>query len=314
MPSELILYHYDFSCYSEKVRLVLGLKELRWRSVEIPPVLPKPDYLPLTGGYRRAPALQIGADVFCDSKRIIEELERRFPQPSIYPGPDAALQRAMIAGLEYWTDSILTRNAINYISCVHAEAPRFTSDFLADRAALLGKPEPGLTHRHGAAAKNLAQLHPQLSWIGELLSDGRPYVWGDTLSLADCVMYHPLWVMDQLAGERVALIPELIRRWMDRIAACGHGQFIPLTAREAIAVAAAATPEPPLPSERLEGDPALGAMISVTPLDYGRENPSVGRLVSIDARRVALQYTHERTGAVTVHFPRFGYAVRSVSA
>ena len=80
MASELILHHYDFSSYSEKVRLVLGLKGLTWRSVEISPVLPKPDYMPLTGGYRRAPALQIGADVFCDSKRIIEELERRFPR------------------------------------------------------------------------------------------------------------------------------------------------------------------------------------------------------------------------------------------
>lgn len=58
MAAELILHHYDFSSYSEKVCLVLGLKELSWRSVDIPPVLPKPDYIPLTGGYRRAPALQ----------------------------------------------------------------------------------------------------------------------------------------------------------------------------------------------------------------------------------------------------------------
>jgi glutathione S-transferase len=268
--------------------------------------------MPLTGGYRRAPALQIGADVFCDSKRIIEELERRFPQPSIYPGPDVAAQRTFIAGLEYWTDSVFTRNAINYISCVHAEAARFTPEFLADRAALLGKPEPGLTHRRGAATKNLAQLHPQLSWISELLSDGRLYVWGETMSLADCVMYHPLWVMDQLASERVALIPERIRQWMDRVAARGHGRFTPMTALEAIAIAAAATPEQLLLSERLEGDPALGETVSVTPLDYGRDNPSIGTLVSIDVHRMALQHTTERTGPVIVHFPRFGYSVRPV--
>ena len=314
MTAELILHHYDFSCYSEKVRLVLGLKGLTWRSVAIPPVLPKPDYIPLTGGYRRAPALQIGADVFCDSKRITEELERRFPQPSLYPGPDAAARRAFIAGLEYWTDSVFTRNAINYISCVHPEAPRFTPEFLADRAALLGKPEPGLAHRRGAATKNLAQLRPQLSWISELLSDGRPYVWGESMSLADCVMYHPLWVMDQLASERVALIPERVRRWMDRIAAHGHGHLTPMSAREAIAVAAAANPEPPLPSETLEGDPVLGETVSITPVDYGRDNPSVGTLVSIDARRMALRHVHERTGPVTVHFPRFGYTVRPVAA
>jgi glutathione S-transferase len=313
MTTELILHHYDFSSYSEKVRLVLGLKGLTWRSVEISPVLPKPEYMPLTGGYRRAPALQIGADVFCDSKRIIEELERRFPQPSIYPGPDVAIQRSVIAGLEYWTDSVFTRNAINYISCVHAEAARFTPEFLADRAALLGKPEPGLTHRRAAAAKNLAQLHPQLSWISRLLSDGRPYVWGETMSLADCVMYHPLWVMDQLASERVAFIPDQIRQWMDRIAARGHGRFTSMTALEAITVAAAAHPEPPLSSEILEGDPTLGETVSITPIDYGRDNPSVGTLVFIDSQRMALQHVNERTGLVTVHFPRFGYSVRSVA-
>ena len=311
MAAELILHHYDFSNYSEKVRLVLGLKGLSWRSVDIPPVLPKPDYLPLTGGYRRAPALQIGADIFCDTKRIIEELERRFPEPSIYPGPDGAAQRALIAGLEYWTDSVFTRNAINYTSCLHANAPRFTPEFLADRAALLHKPEPGLAHRRAAATKNLAQLRPQLSWIRELFSDGRPYVWGETMSVADCVIYHPLWVMDQLAGERVALIPQPIRQWMDRIAARGHGTFTPMSASDAIAVAAATTPAPPLPSESLEGDPALGATVAITPIDYGRDNPSIGTLVSIDARRMALQHHYERTGLVTVHFPRFGYTVRA---
>src|SRR5260370_6575883 len=85
---ELILHHYDFSSFSEKVRLVLGMKGIEWRSVSIPSTLPKPDYMPLTGGYRRAPALQIGADIYCDSVRIIAELEERFPEPSIYRWPD----------------------------------------------------------------------------------------------------------------------------------------------------------------------------------------------------------------------------------
>ena len=312
MTSELILHHYDFSNYSEKVRLVLGLKGLTWRSVEIPPTLPKPDYIPLTGGYRRAPALQIGADVFCDTTRIIEELERRFPQPSIYPGPDTAAQRAFIAGLERWTDSILTRNTINYISCQHADADRFTPEFLADRAALLGKPEPGLAHRKAAAYKNLTQLRPQLRWIGDMLSDERPYVCGAAMSLADCVIYHPLWVMDQLSGQRADVIPNQIRHWMDRIAGRGHGIFTPLTALEALDVAAAANPQPPLPSETLQGDPSLGETVSITPIDYGRANPSIGTLISIDAQRMALQHSSERTGQVTVHFPRFGYQVREV--
>lgn len=61
------------------------------------------------------------------------------------------------------------------------------------------------------------------------------------------------------------------------------------------------------------GAHGIGETVSITPVDYGRDNPSIGTLVSIDARRMALQHHHERTGLVTVHFPRFGYTVRPVS-
>lgn len=311
MTPELVLHQYDFSCYSEKVRLVLGHKRLAWRSVEIPPTLPKPDYLPLTGGYRRAPALQIGADVYCDSVRIVEELERRFSDPSLYPGPDPVARRACIAGLECWTDAGLTRNAINYASCRYADAPRFTPEFLADRAALLGKPEPGLAHRRAAAAKNLAELRPQLAWIADLLHDGRPYVCGARMSLADCVLYHPLWVMDQLAGRRVPVIPDTVRGWMDRVAATGHGSPTPLSASAALDVAAAADPAPPLAGETLDGDPRPGETVTVTPVDYGKANPSAGVLVAIDTHRLTVRHTSDRLGPIHVHFPRRGYRVRS---
>jgi glutathione S-transferase len=309
---ELILHHYDFSCFSEKVRLVLGIKGLRWRSVSIPPTLPKPDYMPLTGGYRRAPALQIGADVFCDSVRIIEELEERFPEPSIYsgpPGPHHHEQRALAAALQAWTDSTLLRCTINYISCMHPDAPRFTPEFLQDRAALFGKSRAGRKGRE-TAMEYLEQLRPQLEWIRAVLSDGRRYLAGDTMSLADCAVYHALWIMDQLAYERVATIPASLRDWMDRIAACGHGSPSPMTALEALAVAAAADPQPPPSSERLEGDPAVGTEVLIAPTDTGRANPSSGTLSYIDSTRAGLLHRNDRVGVVAVHFPRFRYEIR----
>lgn len=81
--TDIILHHYKISPYSEKVRL--GLKGLAWRSVEIPMIMPKPDLTALTGGYRKTPVLQIGADVYCDSQLIMRELEPRHPIPSFYP-------------------------------------------------------------------------------------------------------------------------------------------------------------------------------------------------------------------------------------
>jgi hypothetical protein len=66
--TDIILHHYETSPYSEKVRLGLGLKGLAWESVEIPVIMPKPDLTALTGGYRKTPVLQIGADIYCDSQ------------------------------------------------------------------------------------------------------------------------------------------------------------------------------------------------------------------------------------------------------
>src|SRR5579872_7128710 len=78
--TEFILHHYDASPFSEKARLMFGIKGLSWRSVIQPNIMPKPDLTPLTGGYRRAPVMQIGADVFCDSQVILLEIERREPR------------------------------------------------------------------------------------------------------------------------------------------------------------------------------------------------------------------------------------------
>ena len=80
MSTELILHHYPASPFAEKIRLVLGFKQLPWKSVIIPSVMPKPDGVALTGGYRRTPSLQIGADICCDTSLICEVLEHKQPE------------------------------------------------------------------------------------------------------------------------------------------------------------------------------------------------------------------------------------------
>ena len=51
--AELILHHYADSPFSEKVRLIFGYKRPGLASVIIPAIMPKPDVVALTGGYRR---------------------------------------------------------------------------------------------------------------------------------------------------------------------------------------------------------------------------------------------------------------------
>ena len=61
--AEILLHQYDSSPFSEKVRVCLGIKRLAWSAVDQPVIMPKPDLVALTGGYRRIPVLQIGADI-----------------------------------------------------------------------------------------------------------------------------------------------------------------------------------------------------------------------------------------------------------
>ena len=76
----------------------MGFKGLS--SVIAPPNAPKADLLALTGGYRRALVLQIGADIYCDSALIAAELDQRFPACAI--GPNTAGKATPL--LDNWAD------------------------------------------------------------------------------------------------------------------------------------------------------------------------------------------------------------------
>src|ERR1700741_4320306 len=93
--TEPVLHHYPISPFAEKARTMLGFKKLAWKSVQIPAVMPKPDVVALTGGYRKTPILQIGADIYCDTALIARVLERMAPSPSLFaPGDTLAVQAA----------------------------------------------------------------------------------------------------------------------------------------------------------------------------------------------------------------------------
>src|SRR5258707_14531268 len=90
-PSPVILHHFEKSPFSEKIRVAFGIKKIAWTSGMISRIMPRPDLMPMTGGYRRTPTLQIGAAIYCDTQAILRELERRFPQPRLHPVTDAGI-------------------------------------------------------------------------------------------------------------------------------------------------------------------------------------------------------------------------------
>src|SRR5580693_3587308 len=303
MTDIIILHHYDTSPYSEKVRLGLGLKGLAWASVEIPVIMPKPDLTALTGGYRKTPVLQIGADLYCDSQLIMRELERRHPSPSFYPAGRGAAD-----ALAWWAEKTMFSPAVSMAFAKKPDA--LPEGFLEDRAKFSGRNiDPAAMM---AAVPNLLdQLPAHFDWLDQSLADGRSFLQGPAAGLADLAAYHPVWFLRQNFGSAAAPLdgfPRLLS-WAERVAAIGHGRRSPMSAQQALDVArdatsiARATVDPQDPIGRKPGQ-----TVTVTPDDTGRD-PVVGELVASDVHEIVIRRSDREIGEVCVHFPRAGFVV-----
>ncbi|MCW5652407.1 glutathione S-transferase family protein [Hydrogenophaga sp.] len=308
----MILHHYPMSPFAEKARLLLGFKGLAWRSVHIPAVMPKPDVLALTGGYRRTPLLQMGADIYCDTALIADVLEHLQPTPTLYPAHQKGLARV----LAQWADSTLFWASMGYTLSPKGAAALFANQppgtgqaFAADRAAMRGSM---VTPRPGDATAAYRSYLRRLSTMVE----EQPFLLGDAPCIADFSAYHPLW-FSRVVNPAVAGILDATPRvlaWMDRIAAIGHGQPAKLGAAEAVAIAAGAEPAP-LADEAFQDEHgiALGSRVTVAAESFGQE-PTEGILRAATRTRYTLERTDDRAGRVHVHFPRIGYMLREVRA
>jgi len=304
---DLILHNYDFSNYAEKVRLALGYKALAWHSVTIPSVAPKPELQQLTGGYRRTPVLQIGADVYCDTQLILRTLERIRPEPTLYPKSFEALAQAV----SYWAENHLFRPISLYVSGSNPEV--FPLSLQADRARMRGLPPPSAEAMKRAATRNAPLVRAQLPLIEDMLSDGRQWILGPETTIADFSIYHALWF---ITGRTKRLAFELepyqgIRSWMQRTAAFGHGAKQSMTPQKALEIAATTSPEPVGPSHPFDEDPPVGKRVRIRASDYGKEAIE-GTLVKIDPHVITLSRNDAKLGEVCVHFPRLGYEIRDI--
>jgi glutathione S-transferase len=301
---QCILHHFDLSPFAEKARLALGLKGLAWHAVDIPLVMPKPDLTALTGGYRKTPVLQIGADIYCDTQRIALELERRWPDPSLFPDGSSGLCLA----LSHWSDGAFFRPGAALSLGTNADLP---GAIVNDRRAFFtfmnfDTLAQDLPHHYAA-------FRAQLQRVESMLADGRRFLLGEAPSWADILAYFPVWMCrGNIADSETLLAPLLaLQGWAARVAALGHGRCEPLAASDALRIAQAATPiAAPLVLPDAYPRLALEAAVIVTPDDYGAV-PVHGALWRLTHDEVAVRREDPRIGQVVVHFPRIGYRVEA---
>lgn len=302
MP-DIILHHYEASPFAELARVALGMKKLRWRSVIIPSVMPKPDLVELTGGYARTPVLQIDAEIYCDTAAILNALEALQPNPSFYPAPLGSLHR-MIAG---WTGSgqfaahvgAAMRNVPPDIL-----GPGFAEDrkrrFVGFDFDMMPVVAPHLETQVIAAA----------DWLEDALSDGRSFIGGDLPGHGDLGLYMNLWFLSALPfaqafAESVFSRAKLLA-WFNRIRDIGYGDVVNSTSEEAIAIAAAAAPVDL--AGPVEAGQSVGQMVMIRTEQSGDE-PVSGKLLRCGTGGITIRRESGRAGQVNVHFPRIGQIV-----
>ena len=309
--TELILHHYPTSPFAEKARLLLGFKGLSWRSVKISPVMPKPDLTALTGGYRKTPVLQIGADIYCDTALIARRLDKEKALPAFFPEG----QEMVTASFASWADSVVFQHAVSLVFQPESIAVRFGSlppeaikAFLADRAGLFS----------GGSATRLSAEQARHQWptIMARLEQQLEREQGDFLfgqpSIADFALAHPLWFLKAtpVTSPLVDAYPA-VSAWFGRVMGFGHGASSEMTSQEALEVARNATPAA-LPDDQFDEPNGFepGQQVTIAATDYGVD-PVAGELLFAGREELIVRREDERGGVLHVHFPRFGFRIEA---
>lgn len=303
----MILYHYELSPFSAKIRAMLGHAGLDWQSVIVRSLPPRPEISDLVGGYRKIPVAQIGADLFCDSRVIAAEIARLSGQPLL----DLANCDADVQAYVAHTDVKIFMNCIMLTGtwAMAKSAWRGMSlgemaGFVRDRVQIGRTSRVRAGHPRHARDRVLAHLA-----AGEARLAAHPWLFGEQACHADFSTWHSLWFIHDLAG--VDLIKDFPRMqaWMDRLRAAGQGRRVEISAAEARHQALSATPRGLAP-EHL-ADSRIGHRVRVAPDDYAMD-PTEGVLAGVTPSRWVLARQTPEGHTVHVHFPRTGYELREV--
>ena len=299
--AEIILHQYVNSPFSEKIRKIFAHKNIAWRSVEQPVIMPKPKLIPLTGGYRRIPVLQLGADIYCDTGIIIRKIDEMVPEPTIYPNAMEAAAHAM----NLWADRRLFWSTTPVIfEKLGAQVPR---EFIEDLSKMMQGANFAEITLQAPNARN--QLRAFLDLLDRQLNR-TPFLLGNAFSLADAACFHPVWFLraEPTSFALAQKFPNLMR-WFERIDAMGYGDAKPMDPDDALAIARDSTP-----ATREQSDPddpnglRPGMRVAVTPDDYGFD-PVVGKVVASTIYEIAIEREDPALGRIVNHFPKIGFRI-----
>lgn len=145
----IILHHHEPTAASARLRKILALKDIAWRSC--PLGSPKSGDGPLDmilAGKMGHPVLQRAATFWVSGLAAIEALENLFPEPTLFPNGN----RGMPLALSWWSDDLSEQASAEQVAAHAALIARQ----LADRRDFLQGPAPGLADAQAYAGLSAA--------------------------------------------------------------------------------------------------------------------------------------------------------------
>ena len=304
-----IFHHYPQSPIAEKIRMTFGIMGLEWYSVQIPRIPPKPLLTPLTGGYRRTPVLQVGADIFCDSQCIAFQLGKLKSKKVAYDSSNRALE--LILGS--FGENILFKLTVRIVLTTSmGVAPE---DFIKDRGSLYFEPGWTVEEMQNSLSSVLLQLQSAFELINHHLTSHGPYMNGNNPSYADAVIQHCVWFLCgrwDRGDSFIAPFKALIKH-RDLITQTGHGSFIDCAPEEALQIAKNHISTAPSGINcAYTGKLKIGERVRIRPNGKTSDPDVKGVLRYLDQNIIIMDYEHEDVGMVSIHFPVLGYQLSAL--
>ena len=304
-----IFHHYTQSPIAEKIRMTFGIMGMEWQSVHIPRIPPKPLLMPLTGGYRRTPVLQLGSDIFCDSQSIAGQLGLQNRKASAYQLSNKALELILGSFGETILFSLTVRVVLTSSMGVAPE------EFIKDRGSLYFEPGWTVEEMRDSLPSILRQLQAAFDLINHHLLENGPFINGDRPSYSDAVVQHCVWFLcGRWEGGYEFIKPfDAICKQRDLIASLGHGTSHDISAEQALETAIENSPKAPKGINcAYTGGLKYAQTVKIRPNGRTSDPDVIGALRYLDETLIVIDYVHKDVGQVAIHFPVLGYQISAL--
>jgi glutathione S-transferase len=233
MLDEILLYDHSDSPFCLKARICLQVKGVPFRRVTV--TLGRARELRRLNPLGKVPVLVHGAEVVCDSSRIVRHLESRWPDPVLVPtAPEA---RAYAGLLEEWADEALYFLVCGFKWLNPANRGRALGNTVTEVTggplrAVVGRALAWRVRRRyaawghgpGALGELEERMRQNLDVLEGLLA-GKPFLLGRAPTVADVAAFAQLSWMQRYAEARLLDEAPAVREWLVRL-----GELPPVSA------------------------------------------------------------------------------------